>query len=150
MARVPASALLLGFAGLAPFVWGALLELALFDFNINSWFGLFGTDGMLLMTRYGTIILCFMSGVLWGFATRAEGAQATAAYVFSVLPALWIFFAPGTSAAEALINIGIGFIGVLLLDYAFWRWGLAPFWWMNLRVPLTAVVIACLAIAVYA
>lgn len=29
---------------------------------------------------YGTVILAFMSGVLWGFATKAEGREAAIAY----------------------------------------------------------------------
>ncbi len=108
------------------------------------------TLGALILTRYGVIILCFMSGVLWGFATKASGAQATACYVLSVIPALWAFLNPGTRADEALINLMIGFAGVLILDFAFARWGLAPKWWMTLRVPVTGVVISCLAIGAFA
>ena len=34
------------------------------------------------------------------------------------------------------------------LSTAFWRWGLAPEWWMKLRVLLTVLVVACLAVGV--
>ncbi|MEC7670198.1 MAG: DUF3429 domain-containing protein, partial [Pseudomonadota bacterium] len=37
-----------------------------------------------------------------------------------------------------------GFIALLGLDFTFWRWGLAPAWWMQLRVLLTTLVVACL------
>lgn len=150
MTRPPLSALLLGFAGLSPFVWGALVAAGYFSTDTNSNFPVFtSTDGRLILTRYGTIILCFMSGVLWGFATKAERRQATIGYVLSVIPALWIFLQPGRSADEALINLVIGFIGVLMLDFTFQRWQLAPDWWMGLRIPLTAVVTLCLCIGIW-
>jgi hypothetical protein len=37
-----------------------------------------------------------------------------------------------------------GFVGLLGLDWMFWRQGLAPLWWMHLRVLLTVVVVVCL------
>ena len=145
MTRPPLAPLLLGLAGLLPFLAGALITLGLFPENT-----VLSQDGRLVLTRYGTIILCFMSGVLWGFATRATGPQATVAYALSVIPALWTFFQPGRSADEALINLMIGFLAVLLLDYAFSRWDLTPGWWMPLRLLLTAIVLICLCIGVWA
>lgn len=149
LGRIPAAALLLGFAGLIPFVWAALLVLDLFA--VPKWpipKVLLG-DGKLLMIRYGGIILPFMSGVLWGFATNARGMQAVAGYALSVLPALWWFFMPGTGVTSALTNLATGFIGVLLLDFAFSRWFLTPSWWMALRVQLTIIVILCLLIGIF-
>lgn len=154
--RIPAAAFLLGLAGLAPFIWAALLVLNIGDVQ-NAWVPSFLTlpqvlsgDGQLIMVRYGGIILPFMSGVLWGFATRASGVQAAACYGFSVLPALWWFFMPGTGVASALMNLAIGFLALLILDYMFQRWELAPAWWMTLRMQLTIVVLACLAIGIWA
>jgi hypothetical protein len=145
MTRPPFAPIALGLLGLIPFVCGALLTVGLFPETT-----FLSQDGRLVLTRYGTIILCFMSGVLWGFATRATGPQATVAYALSVIPALWTFFQPGRSADEALINLMIGFLAVLLLDYAFSRWGLTPGWWMPLRLLLTAIVLICLCIGVWA
>ncbi|KIN65283.1 Membrane protein [Sulfitobacter noctilucae] len=149
LGRIPPAAFVLGLAGLTPFLWAALLVLGLF--NVPDWpipQVLLG-DGKLIMIRYGGIILPFMAGVLWGFATNARGSQAIAAYALSVLPALWWFFMPGTGVTSALTNLTTGFIGLLLLDYAFARWDLAPSWWMALRVQLTAVVVLCLLIGVF-
>ncbi len=153
MNRIPAAALLLGIAGLVPFIWGAMLSSGYLDSTIadpgrQPALLYFGTDGALLMLRYGGIILPFMSGVLWGFATRADGGRATPAYILSVLPALWWFIMPGTGPTSGLINLMTGFVGVLLLDFAFWKWGLAPRWWMALRVPLSIVVLVCLGVGV--
>jgi hypothetical protein len=89
-----------------------------------------------------------MSGVLWGFATKAEGRVAATGYALSVLPALWAFFMVGGGAVAAGTSLIAGYVALLGLDYMFWKQGLAPPWWMRLRVLLTAVVVACLAVGV--
>ena len=147
---VPRSALLLALAGLVPFVWGALTvlshDLALWTAqNIGPRFA-----GPYVMLFYGAVILSFMSGVLWGFATRLSGAQAATGYGLSVIPALWAFFMTGGGPTGAGLSLMAGFAGLLGLDWLFWRHGAAPDWWMQLRVPLTAVVLACLAVGVFA
>ena len=144
MGQIPRSALLLGLAGVLPFLWGALTTLMpAFGLEMS---GIIGSRfiGPYVQLYYGAIILSFMSGVLWGFATKAEGQAATAGYTLSVLPALWAFFMTGGGPVTASINLIAGFIGLLLLDWQFWRMKLAPPWWMNLRVLLTALVILCL------
>tara|TARA_R110002049_G_scaffold117332_3_gene270715 strand:- start:106483 stop:106944 length:462 start_codon:yes stop_codon:yes gene_type:complete len=148
--RIPAPALLLGIAGLAPFVWAALMVLGLTDDIGAALPRVLQGDGRLIMLRYGGIILPFMSGALWGFASRANGARAVLAYTISVTPALWWFFVPGSGAGSALINLGFGFAGLLVLDVVFDRWGLAPAWWLALRFYLTAGVLICLAIGIWA
>lgn len=147
--RIPPAAFLLGYAGLIPFLWGALLVLGFSSPGTWPIPDVLQGDGKLIMIRYGGIILPFMSGVLWGFATNARGAQAYAAYALSVLPALWWFFMPGTGASSALINLASGYLGLLLLDYAFYRWDLTPSWWMSLRIQLTSVVILCLIVGIF-
>jgi hypothetical protein len=106
--------------------------------------------GPYVMLFYGAIILAFMSGVLWGFATKLEAAQAATGYALSVIPALWAFFTTGGGPTSAGISLMAGFIGLLGLDWLFWRYGVAPGWWMQLRVLLTAIVLACLAVGVFA
>ena len=148
--RIPASAFLLGVAGLIPFFWGALLSLGIGSGQQTQLPQALRGDGALLMVRYGGIILPFMSGVLWGFATKASGKQAASAYALSVVPALWWFFAIPSGSSSALINLMAGFAGLLILDFAFSKWGLAPGWWMRLRVQLTVAVLACLAVGAWA
>lgn len=148
--RIPSAALWLGVAGLLPFVWGAatLYLPALEDAGrrllgprfVGPYIGVF----------YGGVILSFMSGVLWGFATRASGRVAAVGYGLSVIPALWAFFMVGGGAAGSAMALIAGFIGLLALDWLFWRQGLAPDWWMRLRLGLTAVVVlALLPVATY-
>jgi hypothetical protein len=146
MIRVPLSALWLGLAGVLPFLWGAATDAvpALFDAGQR----LIGPRfvGQYVLIFYGTIILSFMSGVLWGFATRAEGGTAALGYGLSVIPALWAFFFVGGGADRATVFLIAGYLGLLGLDYFFWRVGLAPDWWMRLRVLLTALVVGCLTV----
>jgi Protein of unknown function (DUF3429) len=142
----PRSALMLGLAGLVPFVWSAATQLSE---GAAVWtMQVIGPRfvGPYLGLSYGTIILAFMSGVLWGFATRAEGRQAAAGYALSVIPALWAFFFVGGGVTSASIYLIAGFVGLVMIDAAFLRQGLAPAWWLRLRVPLTAVVALCLAV----
>lgn len=149
MTRIPPAALLLGFAGLVPFLWGAILVLEVPGSATAPLPDVLKGDGRLIMIRYGGIILPFMAGVLWGFATKASGAQAAAGYALSVIPALWWFFMPGSGVTSALTNLATGFVGVLFLDYAFYRWGLAPGWWMTLRIQLTVLVVICLGLGIF-
>lgn len=148
MEPIPRSALVLGLAGLIPFVWGAATALSpdLARFGANSFGPLF--TGTYLSLTYGTVILSFMSGVLWGFATRAEGGEAAIGYGLSVIPALWAFFMVNGDPPDAAINLAAGFAGVLLLDWHFWKQGTAPDWWLRLRLGLTAVVLICLAVPI--
>ncbi len=150
MTPIPRSALILGLLGLIPFVWGAVTELVpeAADWGVRSLGPRF--IGPYVSLAYGTVILSFMSGVLWGFATRGKGAEAALGYALSTMPALWAFFFIGGGPVSAAIWLAAGFVLVLLLDYMFWRQGLAPDWWLRLRVLLSVVVLACLAVPIWA
>jgi len=145
MRGVPLSALVLALAGVLPFLWGAGAALSLLP---AEWENAAILPRALarpdLLTFYGTIILCFMAGVLWGFATRARGLRAAGAYLASVVPALWPFFMLGDGPAADLLVLAFGFAGLLAFDWGFWRAGLAPAWWIRLRLPVTVIVVLCL------
>jgi len=140
MLEIPKAPLWLGLAGLIPFVWGAVTILApeLGLWTQQTLGGRFA--GPYIQLFYGAIILSFMSGVLWGFAARSNQAFG---YVLSVIPALWAFFMTGGGPVAAGMNLIVGFLGLLILDWQFWRQGLTPPWWMQLRVLLTTIVIIC-------
>ena len=148
MTAIPRSALILGLAGLTPFLWGAANEL--FPATVGwgaAWLSPMFMGTYVILT-YGVVILSFMSGVLWGFATKAEGQAAALGYALSVIPALWAFFMVNGAPGDAAVNLFAGFAGLLMLDYAFARQGLTPEWWMRLRVLLTAVVLGCVAVPI--
>ena len=139
MTRIPRAPLLLGLAGVLPFAWGALTELvpALGDW---SWAAIGPRlTGRTLLLLYGTAILSFMSGVVWGFATRAEGRHAAVLYALSTLPALW-----AVAFGFSTLLLALGFLALLPLDRHAQASGLAPPWWMRLRLLLTLLVVACL------
>lgn len=148
MTGIPRAALLLGLAGLVPFVWGALT--LVWDGAASFGLAQLGPRfiGPYVQIFYGTVILSFMSGALWGFATRAEARLAPLAYTLSVIPALWAFFFVGGGPVSAQIYLIAGFVGLLGIDWLFWSNGLAPRWWMGLRARLTAIVVLCLLVGV--
>lgn len=144
MSSIPRPALVLGLAGLIPFavptgvaITGSGLPLGPLPMP---------SDSAALLTHYGTIIMCFMSGALWGFATRADAPRVWWAYGLSVVPALWALFLAGGPPSTALPALLAGFVALLPLDAAFQRWGLAPPWWLRLRLLLTAGVALCLGV----
>ncbi len=141
--RVPPAAAILGAAGLLPFLWSAATQLSP---GLAGWAGGYLPPmfmGAYVGLAYGTVILSFMSGVLWGFAARGSDWLP---YALSVIPALWVFFTVTDGTDISSIYLMAGFAGLLLLDLTFAQRGLAPAWWMRLRLPLTAVVLACLAV----
>ena len=135
--QIPRAPLLLGLAGLIPFIWGAMTILFP-DLAIWGQMTLGGRFiGPYIQLFYGAIILAFMSGVLWGFAAKTDRVIG---YILSVIPALWAFLMTGGGPVAAAMNLIVGFLGLLMLDWQFWRWGLTPPWWMQLRILLTAIV----------
>jgi hypothetical protein len=149
MAGIPKVALALALAGLIPFVWGALTMAVP---GLATWGNMTllpHMTGPVIQVRYGVVILCFMAGVFWGFAARADGPQAAVVYVLSVIPALYIFFNLGTTPEGTALSLIIGFAGLLAIDWHCWRNGLAPAWWMRLRLPVTGVVLLTLVPVVF-
>ncbi len=135
MTRVPTPAAALGAAGLLPFIAGALATHGLMP-GISS-----PVTGLLILQSYGSAILAFMGGCLWGFAAQA-GRAGWRELGVSVAPGLWAFsvaFSP-----DALLSLIIGFVFLFILDLMFRGWGLGPAWWLRLRLPLTLGVLACL------
>tara|TARA_B100001142_G_scaffold96816_1_gene98705 strand:+ start:1962 stop:2417 length:456 start_codon:yes stop_codon:yes gene_type:complete len=146
--KIPTGALILGLSGVLPFAWGAvtLLSEEAFNFGIENFGARF--VGPLIQLSYGVIILCFMSGVLWGFATKMDEKNGSLGYILSVLPALWAFLSMGRGPISDTISLIVGFLAVLLIDRHFYLLKLTPLWWMNLRTPLTFLVISMLGLGI--
>jgi hypothetical protein len=145
---IPIAPLYLGLSGLLPFLWGVATILSP---DLQAWtVQTIGPQfaGPYVQLFYGAVILSFMSGALWGFATRLPAGSAATGYILSVLPALWVFFTTSGGVQGAGTALIAGFIGILGIDWFFWRSSVAPPWWLRLRVLLTTIVVGCLAITV--
>lgn len=136
---IPRAPFWLGLAGLIPFGIGTTLSFTP------------GAGGHQILIAYGVTILSFMSGALWGFATKSGGRDRMWAYGLSVVPALWVFLmvqdskiALGLYGLDQLSALIYGFLGILALDLLYQMRGLAPNWWLRLRLILTGAAILCL------
>jgi hypothetical protein len=148
ISKIPTGALILGLSGVIPFAWGAvtLISEEAFNFGIENFGARF--VGPLIQLSYGVIILCFMSGVLWGFATKMDEKNGSLGYILSIVPALWAFLSMGRGPISDTISLIVGFLAVLLIDRHFYLLKLTPLWWMNLRIPLTFLVISLLGLGI--
>ena len=149
MMRIPTPALILGLAGLLPFLYGALSVLVPATGALGRLWGP-NYAGLALLQVYGIVILCFMAGVIWGLAAKAEGTQATLFYALSVLPAILVFLTAFSQPRPSVIMLIVGFVALLAVDASAAKQGLAPGWWMSLRLLLTTIVVICLGIGLIA
>jgi hypothetical protein len=150
MRRLPVTALLLGIAGLIPFVVCALGALRgdVPPGGVNYW--------LLALCGYAAVILSFVGGVHWGFVLEAPAPGGVAirprrAYrlVLGVLPSLggWIAIlvmltGQGTLALAVLIA---GFVLFVAAESELRQRGLLPPGYIVMRWGLTVVVVLVLA-----
>lgn len=139
----PKLALLLGYAGLIPFISGAL----------GIWVTPEGWRVVVLraLLDYSAVILAFMGAIHWGLAMRAENAGEAAQMQLglSVVPPLlgWLAISGGMPTSLALPLCLLAFAGLYAADMRAVRLGLAPQWYPALRRPLTIVVCLSLLLA---
>ncbi|HMA13915.1 MAG: DUF3429 domain-containing protein [Bacteroidota bacterium] len=136
LAAVPHPALILGFAGLIPFLACAA----------GAWAGAAG-DSLILVTAqigYGAVVLGFLGAVHWGLAIAQAAADNWRRLLPAVLPALlgWIAFL--LPAPLGLALLALGFAGAYFADRAAVTANRAPAWYAALRKPLTLVVLLSL------
>jgi hypothetical protein len=140
---IPRPALLLGWAGVIPF---ALFTVASV-FDIRLWL----LDPTMALRAYGGCILSFMGGTQWGILLpRDEGHASFPRFLISVLPALLAVLCLLIPNELGLIGLIAGFLALLAYDISTVRQGLAPQWYMSLRVQLTLAVLVFLGVAVLA
>jgi hypothetical protein len=135
--RVPPLAAWLGGFGLLPFIAGVVLVA-----------GLDAKWALDPLRFYATVILSFLGGVHWGLAIDdLSGRAAWTRLGGSVLPALVAWLALSIAPAPGLLLLAATFVLLLLADVLAARKRIAPRWYPRLRVPLTAIVVACLVTA---
>lgn len=139
--RIPASALLLGLAGLIPFIAGAAAQWQAIP--------LLGAEtGLRLVVIYGAIILSFLGGIRWGTAigpydSGRQGLEFSAS-VLGSLAGLAAAFLPAIPGLALLIA---GFLMQGLWDVMSVDAGRLPAWFGRLRMILTAGAVISLVAA---
>lgn len=130
----PALARSLGLAGLAPQI---AVILTLLQHDPATRFA-----ALALGFAYAALILSFLGGLWWGLAARTEQPPAWL-WVAAVIPSLvalgsalpWAQGQPWPG--PSLILLGAALIAALGVDVLLQRAGIAPPWWLSLRVPLS-------------
>ena len=145
MKSLPLVAILLGVAGLIPFIAGSLGALTLEGDGARM--------ALLGLAAYGACILSFLGGVHWGFGLDPDGPVQgarvqRARFVGGVAPSLigWV--------GLLVVFVGLPKTGLLVLVAGFAattigeargaRAGLVPRGYMGLRWGLSVVVVVCL------
>lgn len=132
-AAVPPVAAALGYAGAIPFLAGAAaVSVALLPPTP--------------LLAYGAVILAFMGGIHWGLGMPGSNPNGRRLGL-SVVPPLLGWAALLLGGRPGLLLLAAAFLGLLVLDMATTRSGLAPPWYPTLRVPLTGLVVASLLLA---
>jgi len=147
-ARLPTTALLLGIAGLVPFIVCGI-------WAVSSGSPDRGLRGLTALVAYGAVILAFLGGVHWGFVLRPlpEGVVLTTTHsgsrlMLAVMPPLigWIaLLAPLWGVVDlGLVVLIVGFLAAVLTEAQLNRRGLMPQGYMWLRWGLSIVVLMVL------
>ncbi len=141
---IPGAALLLGLAGLIPFVAGAA--------SLWSLLPPIGAEaGLKLVIGYGAIILSFLGGIRWGTAIGPyDGARQALEFSASVLGSLAGLAAIFIPSVPALTLLIAGFLMQALWDVTSVEIGRLPAWFGKLRMVLTGGAIISLTAALVA
>ena len=138
---IPKTALLLGLAGVLPFVIFGLLAATLGGEIVTP------KQADALLIGYGAIILSFMAGVRWGLALTAHNKNDQAVQLaVSVVPPLiaWIaFFSP---FAYGLPLLAFTHAALAVWDIRAMHNGRGPVWYAKLRMILTSLAVGILVL----
>lgn len=126
----------LGYAGLVPFVF----------FAVMLWMAPLHWQGPLVygLTAYAAVILSFMGAVHWGLGMSNPGKPGAWQLGLSVVPPLLAWLALALPLQWALPTLIVGFGATGIADSVATQRKLAPDWYPALRTPLTVVVMLSL------
>lgn len=125
---------MLGYAGVAPVL--CLLVVAWSD---SQW----QQQALTLACTYGALILSFLGGIHWGFAT--SGVASMKHFMVSVIPSLWAWAALASPDLYTVSGLIIGLVLFLLFERRLAWIAQLPNWYLPLRLQLTIGLSAGLA-----
>jgi len=141
--RMPQAALILGVAGLIPFV-----GLTTFLILAPDAAGLGARAFHMALVTYAALIASFLGGVRWGNALSRPERQ-TSEFVIAVLPSLVAWLGLATPRPyDLMMLIGV-FLALGISDVGLTLSGGAPRWYGRLRVGLTAIAVSSLIVALF-
>ena len=140
--RIPPAVALFGSAGLLPPVAAAV---ALFVLPP----GLARQIDWVLLVFYAALIFSFLGGSWWAFSAAEPRASWLFVAVAPSLVALALLLAliPAGTRFPATVLLAMAIAASPLADRALAAAGLAPAWWLRLRVPLSLGLALCVAVA---
>lgn len=143
-ARLPRTVAALGYGGLIPFLVFAAAA-GQEDMHADLW--------RAALFSYGAVVLSFVGALHWGFAMTAPGLDAhqrNQLYLWSVAPALLAWPALLVYVRPAMVLLLAGFAAQYAQDLRLARGPgvprFLPAWYLPLRLRLTVVAGACLAV----
>ncbi|KPH81270.1 DUF3429 domain-containing protein [Bosea vaviloviae] len=141
---IPTAALVLGAAGIIPFMACTVGLAAGLTLPVVGG-GARLTQALIV---YGVAILSFLGGVRWGIALGYEDdSQARRDYAIAVVPALVGWGAALLAPTLALWTLCAAFILLGLMDYGLYCREVAPEWYGRLRLGLSGAVAELLGVA---
>lgn len=132
---------LLGYGGLLPFIFLALL--IPFSLDYRPLFSI-------ALVNYGAVILSFVGALHWGFAMTVHDMsteQRSDRFIWSVIPALNAWIATLLPMPLGCLLLVIGLVVHLRQDRKLLRVMSLPGWYLLMRLRLTLVASVCLLFA---
>lgn len=139
--KVPVGAVLLGIAGLIPFLGFAALALGEADGKFRGT----GLSARTMLSAYGAVIASFLGGIRWGVAAARDSGNAD--YLIAILPSLIAWAALAAPAPWDLRVLGVLVLLWGFVDQDLSRRGLVPVWMGRLRLVLSTIAGLMLLIA---
>ncbi len=133
---VPKSVLTISLLGLIPFIVGSLLSFKLKIIPLEETTFLLKTS-----LQYASFILCFLSGCV--FFSCLNKPEKTSYLWLSIIPVILSLFALSFPFLTGFI-LALGFLFLLETERNLFKAQVMPIWWINLRMPMTILVLICL------
>ena len=130
--KVPKSVMLASLLGLIPILVGLAST-----FNIGLSENL--KDELIrIAIIYSGFILCFMSGCVFYVSTLDR--ERVFLLWFSIIPVLLALLSIAVPFMQSFV-IALGFLIVLEIERKLYKLKTLPEWWLNLRLPMTTIVV---------